>query len=129
MSFEENSTVNKALGNAREELSSFLMLATKFLNIWCFTGEQASRHTSICKASVLGHTMPFSSSMFTKEAVIPDTSSEGKDCIERINENLIAPLVLYSGNYTLMAGVQAFNYALKCLHNIWVSFKEVYYLR
>lgn len=105
------------------------MLATKLLTIWQFTGEQAIRYACICKASVLCHTTPFVSSMFTKEVVIPATTSGEKDCIEIINEILIAFLALYSDNYTSMAGEQVFNYAQIYLHSIWIFFEEVYYLR
>lgn len=105
------------------------MLAAKLLTIWQFSREQAIRYACICKASVLCHTTPFISSMSTKEVVIPSATSGEKDCIEIINETLIAFLASYSGNYTLMAGQQAFSYAQIYLHNIWVSFEEAYYLR
>jgi len=48
--------------------------------------------------------MPFISSMFTKEVVIPATSSGQEDCTETVNETLIAFLTLCSDNYTLMSG-------------------------
>lgn len=61
------------------------------------------KYSCICKASVLGYTMPFISSKFTKEVIIPATSAGEKDCAEIVNENLIGFLALYSGNYMPVA--------------------------